>query len=176
MTTSPSRAETGTLMPAPMAFLLSQLGFHAAQVFAERLMPLGLQPRHFGLLAHLAEGEGRSQQQLADALAIHRNVMVGLVDDMEGRGLVERRRHPSDRRAHAVFLTAPARALLAEARRIAAEYELELLTPLEDSDRTALMALLQRLARHAGLNPDIHPGLQTANHPRGARRVAESRA
>ena len=160
-------ADIPQLAPTPLAgragFLLSQLGFHTAQRFAEHLAPLGLQPKHFGLLMHVSRGEGRSQQQLADALAIHRNVMVGLMDDLEDRGLTERRRHPSDRRAHAVYLTAAAHGLLARAQRSADTFEAEVLAPLDEADRTHLIALLQRLAEHAGLPAGIHPGLQRAD-------------
>ncbi len=104
-------------------FLLSELGYYGADRFAERLRPLGLRPRHFGLLTHLAHADGRSQQQLADAMGIHRNQMVGLVDDLETRGLVERRCHPCDRRAHALFLTPKARKLLPRAQRAADEHD-----------------------------------------------------
>ncbi|MDQ1609417.1 MAG: hypothetical protein QOE16_2149, partial [Microbacteriaceae bacterium] len=72
------------------SFLLSQLGSDSAQRFTQRLAPLGIQPQHFGLLVHLAHSDGQSQQRLADTLGIHRNRMVGLIDDLEHRGLVER--------------------------------------------------------------------------------------
>ncbi|MGH3600448.1 MAG: MarR family winged helix-turn-helix transcriptional regulator [Pseudonocardiaceae bacterium] len=58
-------------------------------------------------------------------MGIHRNVMVGLVDELEDRGLIERRRHPADRRAHAIHLTAAAHDLLRRAQRVADEHEAE---------------------------------------------------
>lgn len=161
MTTSPS----STPLTDRVAFLVSQLGSHAAARFAERLRPLGLHPRHFGLLSHLAATDGQTQQRLATAMAIHRNVMVGLVDDLEDRRLVQRRRHPGDRRAHAVHLTATARDLLIQAQQAADEYEAELLAGLEEPDRRQLVSLLQRLALHAGLVPGVHPGLHGAGEP-----------
>lgn len=141
-------------------FLLSQLGFHTAMRFTERLAALGIQPSHFGLLMHLAQGEGRSQQQLAEALGIHRKVMVGLLDDLEQRGLAERRRHPADRRAHAIHLTDAARALLPEARAIADAEEEDLLTGLDGDERRQLLALLQRMAENSGNPRGVHPGLR----------------
>src|SRR6478609_1754772 len=104
------------------SFLLSQLGAHSAHGFAKRLAPLGMRPSHFGLLMHLSRGEGQSQQRLADAMGIHRNVMVGLVDELEDRGLIERRRHPADRRAHAVHLLPAGRELHAEAEALVTEF------------------------------------------------------
>jgi DNA-binding MarR family transcriptional regulator len=143
------------------SFLLSQLGLYSAQQFAERLRPLGILPRHFGLLMHLASVEGQSQQYLADALGIHRNAMVGLIDELENRGLVERRRHASDRRAHALYLTTAAHALLEQAQRYALENDAELVTALDQPERRALVSLLQRMASERGLHRGVHPGLQT---------------
>jgi DNA-binding MarR family transcriptional regulator len=143
-------------------FLLSQLGFYSAHRFAERLAPLGIQPNHFGLLMHLERDDGQSQQQLADAMGIHRKVMVGLLDDLESRGLAERRRHPADRRAHAIHLTGRARDLLPEARAIADALEEDLLAGIDEPERAALIALLQRLAHQTGNPPGVHPGLRRA--------------
>lgn len=147
------------------SFLLSQLGAHSAQTFARRLAPLGVQPAHFGLLMHLARAEGLSQQQLADAMGIHRNVMVRLVDGMEELGLVERRRHRADRRAHALYLTDAARDLLPKAERAADEQEEELLGGLDEDDRARLLGLLQRLAGRTGHRPDVHPRLREQFSP-----------
>jgi len=150
----------GTPLTARAGFLISQLGFYAAGRFTERLAPLGLQPRHFGLLTHLAAGEGQTQQQLADKMGIHRNVMVGLVDDLERRGLVHRSRHPADRRAYALHLTGAARDALAQAQHAADEHDAELLAALADPDRARLIELLQHLAAHTGLTPAVHPDLR----------------
>jgi DNA-binding MarR family transcriptional regulator len=168
MTTSP----LSTPLPDRVAFLVSQLGSHSAARFTERLRPLGLHPRHFGLLSHLAAADGQTQQRLATAMAIHRNVMVGLVDDLEDRGLVQRRRHPRDRRAHAVHLTAAARDLLIQAQRAADEHEAELLAGLDEPDRRQLVSLLQHLAQHAGLAPGVHPGLHQSDETSARRFVA----
>jgi DNA-binding MarR family transcriptional regulator len=141
------------------SFLLSSLGARSARAFTERLAPLGVQPSHFGLLMHLARENGQSQQQLADLLGIHRNVMVGLVDDLENRGLVERRRHPADRRAHAIHLTDSALTLLREANRLADEQDAQLFSGMTADDRTLLIGLLKRLARSVDDRPDVHSGL-----------------
>ena len=150
---------TGHPLAGRASFLLSQLGAYSANEFANRLAPLGMRPGHFGLLMHLSRGEGQSQQRLADAMGIHRNVMVGLVDELEDRGLIERRRHPADRRAHAIHLTGAAHDLLGRAQRVADEHEAELLAGIGEDDRTYLIALLQHLAEHTGLPSGVHPGL-----------------
>jgi DNA-binding MarR family transcriptional regulator len=140
-------------------FLLAQLGTHRHRRFAERLAPLDLHPRHFGMLSHLAANEGQSQQALSRALGIHRSAAVGLVDDLEQRGLAERRRDPNDRRAYALYLTPQGREVLAELQRVAEEDEAELLTALNASERSQLISLLQRVAESQGLTAGVHPNL-----------------
>lgn len=143
-----------------LALLLSQLGYHSSQRFTELLRPLGLHPKHAGLLMNLAAAEGRSQKRLADTIGIHRNAMVKLIDDLEERGLAERRRHPDDRRAYAVHLTDAARELLPRAEQVADEHEAELFGDLDESERDQLRDLLKRVLQQTGLSAGIHPGLQ----------------
>ena len=158
--TDPTASAIGVPLTERVGFLLSQLGFYAAGRFNERLEPLGLRPRHFGLLTHLLRSNGQTQQQLADTMGIHRNAMVGHIDELEERGLVQRRRHPTDRRAYALHLTDAARDLLVRAQRIADEHDAELLAALDEADQARLISLLQRIAAHAGLLPGIHPSLR----------------
>ena len=141
-------------------FLLVQLGTHAHRRFAERLADRGLHPRHFGMLSHLAAAEGQSQQAMSVALGVHRSAVVALVDDLEHRGLAERRRDPGDRRAYTLFLTSTGRELLEELRRAADEEDAELLAALDASERSQLISLLQRVATAQGLAAGVHPNLE----------------
>jgi len=141
-------------------FLLAQLGTHAHRQLAERLARLDLHPRHFGMLSHLAAFEGQSQQALSNALGIHRSAVVALVDDLEQRGLAERRRDPADRRAYTLYLTSEGRALLAELDRAADDEDAELLTALDAAERSQLISLLQRVAESGGLAAGVHPNLE----------------
>jgi DNA-binding MarR family transcriptional regulator len=144
-------------------FLLVQLGTHAHRRFAERLADRGLHPRHFGMLSHLAAAEGQSQQAMSVALGVHRSAVVALVDDLEHRGLAERRRDPGDRRAYTLFLTSTGRELLEELRRAADEEDAELLAALDASERSQLISLLQRVADAQGLTAGVHPNLEPRN-------------
>lgn len=114
------------------------------------------------MLTHLSTSEGLSQQELAGRQTIHRNVMVDLVDDLERRGLVERRRHPNDRRAYAAQLTDSGRELLRRAEQIADEHDAEL---IDETNHPTLVRLLQATAERVGLHHDVHPGLQGAAGP-----------
>jgi len=104
--------------------------------------------------------EGQSQQALSLALGIHRSAVVALVDDLEQRGVAERRRDPADRRAYTLYLTPTGREMLADLQRIAEEHEAELLTALDASDRSQLISLLQRVAESQGLVAGVHPNLE----------------
>jgi DNA-binding MarR family transcriptional regulator len=141
-------------------FLLVQLGTHRHRRFAERLSAFELHPRHFGMLSQLAVNEGQSQQALSSALGIHRSAIVALVDELEHRGLAERRRDPTDRRAYTLYLTSAGRELLTELERVADEDEAELLSALDAPDRSQLISLLQRVAESQGLTAGVHPNLE----------------
>ena len=151
-----------------LGFLLAQLGTHAHRLFAERLARLELDPRHFGMLSHLAASEGRSQQALSNALGIHRSAVVALVDDLEERGLAERRRDPVDRRAYTLYLTPAGRDLLADLERIVDERDVELLAALDAAERSQLISLLQRVAESQGLTAGVHPNLEQSRDVRKA--------
>src|ERR1700731_770920 len=91
------------------AFLLAQLGAHATTLFAERIAALDLTPPQAGFLRLVATEPGSSQQAIAGRLGIAPSRLVPIVDGLEQRGLIERRRDPDDRRNHALYLTADAR-------------------------------------------------------------------
>jgi DNA-binding MarR family transcriptional regulator len=76
--------------------------------------------------------------------------MVATIDELESRGLVQRRPHPSDRRAHALYITQPGRDTLARGRRLAGKAQDQLLAPLSAEERAVLHDLLLRVAQAAG--------------------------
>jgi DNA-binding MarR family transcriptional regulator len=147
-----------------LGFLLSQLGFVASRRFHQVLAPLGIEPRHFLLLRFVARDEGRSQQALGEMLRIPPSRMVALVDQLEERGLLERRPNPTDRRARALHVTAEGRRLMGRAMQLAAQHERSLGASLTADERRQLVALLQKVAAEMHLLSGVHPGL-TADSP-----------
>jgi DNA-binding MarR family transcriptional regulator len=131
---------------ASATFLLKRLGFAAKERAMEAYEETGLHPYHHAVLIVLGEGSRETQGAIADALGYDRGQLVGLLDDLEGRGLVERRRDPNDRRRHIVRLTADGRRTLRRLRALARRVEDDFLAPLSNEERRHLHALLLRLA------------------------------
>lgn len=140
-------------------FLLAALGAHAKVRFTELLAPLGLQPPHFGVLRRLHDTEGCSQQAIADAMHLRRSVMVGLIDELESMGLVERRRHPADRRANALYLTGQGNEVLLRADGLAAGLDDEILAPIPAAERAAFLEHLRLLGTATGVAEGFYPVL-----------------
>src|SRR5205085_8096173 len=121
----------------------------AAQALAaERLEPLGLDPRAWGVLSTLVEGGPLSQIALARALSIDRTAMVYLLDELEERGLVERVRNAEDRRSFLIHPTAAGRQLQQRAARALEGQAERLLEPLTKQQRSELVALLGTVVEH----------------------------
>ena len=140
------------------AFLLAQVGGHAAARFAERVSTLGLIPAHAGVLRIVQAFEGLSQQMLGTELGVAPSRLVTLIDDLEKRALLERREQPSDRRSYALHLTSKGRDVLRTVGQIAREHQQALCAALSDKERQQLAALLKRIAEEQGLRPGVHPG------------------
>src|SRR2546430_975319 len=86
-------------------FLISRLGLVAQKRFAELLTELELNTRMWGVL-NVLDAEGPiTQHALGKLVGIDPSSMVSTIDELEAKGLVERRPHPTDRRAHALYMT-----------------------------------------------------------------------
>ncbi len=149
-------AETGR--PFGAAFLLAQIGSHAAGKFSDRLSRLRLTPAHSGILHILSATPGITQQALAALLGMVPSRLVALVDELESRGLMQRRRSEKDRRRHALVLTEKGRRALAAIGEISREHQRLLLASLTETEREQLTGLLQRVADQQGLTRNVHPG------------------
>lgn len=144
--------------PRNLAFLLSQVGIHASARFAARLVEVDLSPPLFRVLNLVDAAEGRSQQEIAKAVEAPPSRMVGFVDELEQRGLVERRADPRDRRVRALYLTAAGRKMLARGREVAREHEEELTAGLSEEERERLVELLGKVVDEQGIGRGVHPG------------------
>jgi len=140
------------------AFLLAQVGAHAASRFAERLAALRLTPADAGILRMLRAAAGVSQQELAARLGIHPSRLVAVLDELEDKGLVERRSNLDDRRQYSLYLTDKGTQALVEVGQLAHQHQDSLCAALSLAERDRLAELLQKIADEQGLTRGVHPG------------------
>jgi DNA-binding MarR family transcriptional regulator len=126
-------------------FLLKRLGMTAKERSFTAYNEAGLHPYHHAILAVLDEGSLATQGAIADTLGYDKGQLVGLLDELEDAGLVERRRDPADRRRQLVRMTASGRKTLERLRRLSSQLEDEFLASLSDEERAQLHTLLLRL-------------------------------
>lgn len=145
-----------TLLDNPQLTPIASLSQHSGYLIAqsqrlfrtkalERLAPVGLDPRDFGVLAVLAHQQPCSQNQLAGHLGISPPGALACLEDLEGRGFVRRERSDSDRRVHQVTLTAEGERRLKAAKAAAAELDSELGAMLGARRHEQLIRLLRKL-------------------------------
>ena len=138
------------------AHLLKRLGMEIKEAYREAFEAAGASPFHYSVLAVLEESPRETQATIADSLGFDRSWLVGLLDELEEKALIERRRDPDDRRRHLVTLLPAGKKKLAELRAISKGVENEFLAPLEPEQRAALHELLLQLTAHH--DPRYGPG------------------
>jgi DNA-binding MarR family transcriptional regulator len=143
--------------PSGIAFLLAQLGAHTSERFAARLAELDLTPAHVGVLRVVGQSPGLSQQALAERLGALPSRIVRLVDELEQRGLVERRRSQTDRRNHELYVAESAGEKLGRVLATVGEHDTDITGGLTAAEKQTLAELLGKVAAHQGLNPEAHP-------------------
>lgn len=149
MGTTGSAVTDPAVLPASIAastgYLLARLGGASAVAFGHALAPTGLRPRHHAVLSALADHtELSSQHAVGGCLAIDPSTMVAVVDELEARALIHRRRDPADRRRYLLRLTTAGRRMHERCRKAGEQVEAELLVHLDDEERAVLHHLLQR--------------------------------
>jgi DNA-binding MarR family transcriptional regulator len=124
----------------PLLDYLARVGRRAA----EASTPGGLRPRHLHALGTLSDRGPLSQQGLGEVLSLDPSNVVGLLNELEERGLITRRRDPSDRRRHIVELSTTGEEALADAYVRLGLVEDDLLAALSAEERATLHELLVR--------------------------------
>lgn len=135
-------------MLARPGFLLGRVGIAVKMETMEKFEEAGFSAYHYGVLAVLDEGARETQATIADALGVDRSMLVGLLDQLEERGLIERRRDPNDRRRQMVNLTPAGRRQLGAFRKMVEKIENDFFAPLDEEERATLHDLLLRVAGH----------------------------
>jgi DNA-binding MarR family transcriptional regulator len=125
----------------PLLEHLARVGRRAGET---TLAPGGLRPRHLIALNLLSEQGPASQQGLADSLSLDPSNVVGLLNELEERELITRRRDPADRRRHIVELSVRGDEELCLAFARLRLVEDDLFIALSAEERTTLYHLLVR--------------------------------
>lgn len=129
-----------------ISFLLARANALSVAAGNAALAPFGLKVRSFSVLA-LSAGEVRpTQRDLSEFLRLDPSQVVALIDELEKRGLVERRPDPADRRANVVNATDEGRALHDRAAAATKAAERSLHGELGEADRRVLADMLARIA------------------------------
>jgi len=134
------------------SFLESLLGYNARraaltiiEVFLDRMSVYGLRPVDFSLLSLVSHNPGITSRQLCAALGILPPNLVKLVADLDKRGLLQRKPHPTDGRAIGLHLTTDGRKMMRDAEASARDLEDSVASPLTAAERDTLMTLLKKI-------------------------------
>lgn len=132
---------TEPLSPARLGYLLKHAQLSYFEHSAAALSRFGVDGRELAVLDRLAGQQPLSQQEVAGRLGVDRTTMVALVDVLEGKGLVARRPHPTDRRKNVVELTGAGRRTVVDAGAAADAAQAEFLAPLGPAAEQFVAAL-----------------------------------
>jgi DNA-binding MarR family transcriptional regulator len=129
-------------VPAHLARRFNQI---CLGVTAEILESEGLTPLLFGVLAAVLEEPGRGQKQVAERMGVDAVNFGQMIDELERKGLVERKIDPDDRRARKLYVTERGAALRGRLRPSLLAAQGRLLAPLSPDEQTALLDMLVRV-------------------------------
>jgi len=116
------------------------------QDFIRTLASVDISPTQYSVMTVIGANPGLSQMAVAQRLGIERARLVHLLDSLEDRKLVKRVRSRTDRRSHALHLTAPGQASLRQFKLLAAEHERHVAEKIGKENREQLLRILAGFA------------------------------
>jgi len=138
--------------PVDTSYLEGLIGYNARraalaviEVFLVRMKVYKLRPVDFSVLSLVTHNPGITSRQLCTTLGIQPPNLVGMVNELEQRGLIKRQPHPSDGRAISLHLTASGKKLMREAEKTAAALESEAAARLSPAETKTLIRLLKKI-------------------------------
>lgn len=134
------------------SYLQTLLGYNARRAalhiiegFLERMAEFGLRPVDFSVMSVIHHNPGVTSRQLCATLNLLPPNLVGLIQSLEARGLIQRQPHPTDGRAMGLHPTAKGMDLMRQAEQAAADLEVERSARLTATQRKTLLDLLQKV-------------------------------
>jgi MarR family transcriptional regulator for hemolysin len=131
-----------------LGFLVNDLARLLRRNFNRRVQSLGLTQAQWRAIAHLSRNEGMTQTEL--------------IDRMQNAGWVERRNHPSDRRAVQLYLTGKCEPILAEMQSRATDTLHDALTGIAPSTQQQVMDVLERMKQNLATCEDAAATTETS--------------
>jgi DNA-binding MarR family transcriptional regulator len=128
-----------------IGLLLIDTGRVLRKRFEQNVRGTGLTRAQWQVLKEIYVKEGINQGALAELLEVEPITVGRLIDRLENAGLIERRPHPSDRRAWSLYLLPAAHPLLETLKVIGAETRAELLRNMSDAEIDEAMRLLSKM-------------------------------
>ncbi len=128
--------------------LLSHMSVQSDRLMTEGLAKADARRWHYAVLASLQEYGPNSQATLSRHTGIYRSDMVGVLNELAERGLVERASDPNDRRRNIITITAQGSRALRRLDKVLDDLHEELLAPLLPAERDQFVQLLTRLLDH----------------------------
>jgi DNA-binding MarR family transcriptional regulator len=113
--------------------------------FIEQMSVHDLRPVNFSVLSLISHNAGITSRQLCATLGLRPPNLVGMINQMEARELLDRRPHPDDGRAVGLHLSAKGRDLMVEAGQTAARLEAEVTSRLTAHESKTLIRLLKKI-------------------------------
>jgi DNA-binding MarR family transcriptional regulator len=115
------------------------------EVFMQRMSIYDMRPVDFSVLSLITHNPGITSRQLCTALGILPPNLVGMINNLESRALIQRQPHPNDGRAMGLHLTAAGKKLMREAERTAADLEAQAASRLSAAEVKTLIRLLKKI-------------------------------
>ena len=155
-------------LPELIGYVLRRAQLAVFQDFFGAFAPFDVRPAQFSVLTIIERNPGLTQTQVAEALGIKRTNFVGMLDELEKRGLAERRQATRDKRSYALYLTAEGAALMRKLKPVLKAHESRMVALVGEEGRDRLITLLHDVAdaqHHAGNGSGLK-GAKASRSPR----------
>ena len=155
-------------LPELTGYVLRRAQLAVFQDFFAAFAPFDIRPAQFSVLTVIERNPGLTQSQVAEALGIKRTNFVGMLDELERRGLAERRQTARDKRSYALYLTADGAALMRRLKPVLKAHESRMVALVGEEGRDRLIALLHDIAdgRRGARNGTGLKGAKASRSPR----------